>query len=90
MRRALLHVSKASCLASGLACLVVHVASFLTTVTMPWFLPVLFLRAVSVICVGSVSRSPKAGFRWPMAVLFAYAIRTFASAIISFDGATGL
>jgi hypothetical protein len=82
MRRALNGLGFALCVIAATICLVLHVATFLTIISLIWIVPPFLLVAGAVLCSKAVEPGPRFALRVDKAallgwVLLIYAIFTF-------------
>jgi hypothetical protein len=95
MRRALDRLGLALCVAAGAICLVLHVGSFLTIVSLIWIILPFVLLAGAILCNKAVYPKPRFALRFDKVaqlgwVLLIYAICTFIYFYRTTGGATSV
>ena len=82
MRRALIGLGFALCVGAAAICLALHVATFLTIISLVWIVPPFFLVAGAVLCSKAVEPRPRFAVRFDKvslvgSALLIYAVFTF-------------
>jgi hypothetical protein len=95
MRRALNRLGLALCVGAAAICLVLHVATFLTIVSLIWIVPPFLLVAGAVLCSKAVEPKPRFSLRFDKVaalgwVLLIYSICTFVYDYKTTGGATSV
>jgi len=95
MRGALNGLGFTLCVGAAAICLVLHVATFLTIVSLVWIVPAFFLLAGAVLCSRAVEPTPRLALRADKVALFGwglliYAVLTFIYFYKTTGGATSV
>jgi drug/metabolite transporter (DMT)-like permease len=95
MRSALNGLGFALCVGTAAICLILHVATFLTIISLLWIVPLFFLLAGAVLCSKAVEPRRRLAFRDDKVakvgfVLLVYAVLTFVYFYKTTGGATSV
>jgi hypothetical protein len=85
MRSALAKLGVSLCLAGFSICLVLHVATFLTIVSLIWTIPPFFLVAGAVICARVVDPKPRFGLRFDKVAILGWILLVYAICCFVYD-----